>query len=209
LSLNGRRIAYVDAEFDRLYVIDRNGRHRRLVVRNGGAPRWSPNGRQLVYADAYGAKALKIVDLATHRIRTLPTDPVFPGAADWSPDGRTIVFAGTESEDLDASSEIYVIGSNGSGLRNAGPRPNRCLARRAALVAGQASPVYLAPVLDHLLLRREGGWGPAQTADPNRRRTGQLVEGWNPHRLRRHGDPPSRSPERESAEDRSAAVSPQ
>jgi Tol biopolymer transport system component len=116
-SPDGRRIAYAD--WLRINVMDRNGRHRRLLVKGeDGAPRWSPNGRQLVYAEGVGLKELKIVDLATRRIRTLHTDPVIPGGADWSPDGRKLVFAGVESEeDLGDNGEIYVIGRNGKGLR--------------------------------------------------------------------------------------------
>jgi Tol biopolymer transport system component len=115
-SPGGQRLAYAD--FLRLYVIDRNGRHRRLVVKeDDGIPRWSPTGRQLVYVGAGGAKALTIVNVATRRSRTLNTDPVYPSVVDWSPDGRTLAFVGDESEDAFLNSDIYVIGSNGSGLR--------------------------------------------------------------------------------------------
>jgi Tol biopolymer transport system component len=111
----GRRIAY--AGFLRIYVVDRNGHHRRLVVKgDDGGPRWSPNGRQLAYAGAGALKTLEIVDVATHHIRTLGTDPVYPGGPDWSRNGR-LVFSGTETEDIGDNSEIYVIGSNGKGLR--------------------------------------------------------------------------------------------
>ncbi len=62
-SPGARRIAYEQDGV--IYVMDRNGKHRRRVVR-GNDPRWSPNGKQLAFG---GGKTIEVVDVGTRKIR--------------------------------------------------------------------------------------------------------------------------------------------
>jgi TolB protein len=105
-----------------IWVMDLATRESRaLTTDHGGSssapPDWSPDGRSLVYGNEYG---LKTVDVTTGEQRDLydpsasfsysaPRTPVH------SPDGTRIAFVAWDAEA--AMSRVYVIGSDGSGLR--------------------------------------------------------------------------------------------
>jgi TolB protein len=84
---------------------------RSLVV----SPRWSPDGRTLVYTSyhASGFPDIFTIDLVTGRRQPLATFRGTNAGASFSPDGREIAMglSGT------GNSEIYVVNSNGSNLR--------------------------------------------------------------------------------------------
>jgi Tol biopolymer transport system component len=84
-SPDGSRIAYYrDGE---IWLMDRNGRNQHaLILRRGGAPgnytpRWSPDGSSIAFqtgspgmrtADNEGLATIRVVDLSTRRVTTLP-----------------------------------------------------------------------------------------------------------------------------------------
>jgi Tol biopolymer transport system component len=113
-SPHARRIAY-EQDGD-VYVMDRNGKHRRRVVVGGYDPRWSPSGKWL--ALPAGDHGIQIVNIATRRSHYLrPKVGFVLPALDWSPDGRTIAFT-VEDQDLTVlHSEIYTINADGSNVR--------------------------------------------------------------------------------------------
>jgi TolB protein len=110
-SRDGRRIAHTHLDSGAVFVVNRDGSGRRVLARMKGAKRswgvaWSPDGRRIAFvsdddmwmmnADGSGRRMLG----------------PYAGAV-WSPDSRTIAFTGS-----DGDSEIFVVGSDGSGLRN-------------------------------------------------------------------------------------------
>jgi len=83
-----------------IYQVSATGGETRLVLadqRNLADPDWSPDGQQIVFgreADLMGKENgphdIELLDLATHRTRTLPgSEGLF--SPRWSPDGRWIV----------------------------------------------------------------------------------------------------------------------
>jgi dipeptidyl aminopeptidase/acylaminoacyl peptidase len=104
-SPDGSRIAYVEStsfplSWGSIFVIDRDGSHRRLVdTGTSGAdmsPSWSPDGKRLVFAttaNPYVARvtgaSVSIVDADGSNRRMLVENASAPA---WSPDGATIAY---------------------------------------------------------------------------------------------------------------------
>ncbi len=84
---------------------------RSLVV----APRWSPDGRKLVYTSyhASGFPDIFTIDLVTGRREPMATFRGTNAGASFSPDGREIAMALSGT----GNSEIFVANSNGTNLR--------------------------------------------------------------------------------------------
>ena len=108
VSRDGRRIAFNDVS-ERLWVARASGAHpRRLGLPGfpGRDPRWSPDGRRVVFLDAE-ASALRILDVRTNGVRTLVDGDVTDAYA-WSPDGRWLAVAvSREYECDDPTSDCY------------------------------------------------------------------------------------------------------
>ena len=81
---------------------------------------WSPDGRLLAFTDQTG---VHVVSASGGRSRRLATARFVRGVA-WSPDGRRLVFAGRRpplrerpGERIAPSTDLYVVGVDGRGLR--------------------------------------------------------------------------------------------
>jgi hypothetical protein len=121
-SPDGSRVAYTSGTLTRfpaigVVAVDGSG-DRRLVLRNGGSGlAWTPDGKQIVYAELQVHRTfsifgdLSVVSVDTGRVRRL-THGVRALDPDVSPDGRTIVFA----RKMGDRSELFTIGLDGSGL---------------------------------------------------------------------------------------------
>jgi TolB protein len=126
-SPDGRRIAYRggDRRSVALYVVNADGSGQRTLARLGNAPAWSPDGRSIAFASS---SKLYVVNADGSRPRVLTR--LWNGrtaSLAWSPDGRKLAFLADSGPVLDAlgrggcgqyCSQLYVLNSDGSGLRN-------------------------------------------------------------------------------------------
>jgi TolB protein len=112
-SPDGRRIAF---ESDGVYSVNADGSGQRRLARNGHAPAWSPDGRTIAFVS--GSKIyLMNADGSEHRPLTRPLTAGKRSLA-WSPDGRKLAFLNDEDCRHQFCFNLYVVGSDGSGLRN-------------------------------------------------------------------------------------------
>ncbi|MEM7035172.1 MAG: hypothetical protein AAF629_36875 [Chloroflexota bacterium] len=113
-SPNGNLIAFDAARGDadrRLYFIDLGG-NAQAYDTFGEQVAWSPDGSQIVAKACRPQCGLWISRPDNGGARQL-TDEGTDGLPAWSPDGSKIVF----SRNVNSNVDLYVIGSNGSGLR--------------------------------------------------------------------------------------------
>ena len=103
ISPDGKRVAYVrnsadvmkDRQRSQIWLVNADGTDHRPLSSGTGefAPRWSPDGRRLVYAGSDGDSVQLFVRWldtgATTRLAQLPRPPK---GVSWSPDGRSIAF---------------------------------------------------------------------------------------------------------------------
>ena len=125
---------------DDLYVVTRKrnapagewGVARQLTFDGGAGGRWSPNGREIVYARPDGIWAIAPAGGAARQIlRVDSTTQVSVEVLQWSPDGRAIFY---KSFDVDGKSSISSVPATGclpSAPASARTRPEG--ARRAAV----------------------------------------------------------------------------
>lgn len=125
-SPDGRSVAYMSTRGARapgfyydLYLFDRGSHtHRRLTTESGGYPRWSPDGRWIIYY-APGRNT------RMYRIRPDGSgDELFPKLQDrqlrarslsWSSDGKTLAFAASRS--FATPVQVYTADSEGRDVR--------------------------------------------------------------------------------------------
>ena len=115
-----------------VYVIRPDGTHLRRITTlpadatEDHAPRFSPDGRRLVFTrfnagQEFQNSALFSVDLRGNNLRQLTSFSIGAGDADWSPDGTRIVFEAAPS--AFARGDVYVIRADGKQLRNLTQNP--------------------------------------------------------------------------------------
>jgi Tol biopolymer transport system component len=115
-SSDGTKIAYFDFPNFEIYVMNADGSEQRNITRTPGVsyfdPRWSPNGKMILFTAAGGKIHTISPDGRHHRNLT----PRGRGRRDpeWSADGRSIVFARALRNALD----IYVMTARGANLVN-------------------------------------------------------------------------------------------
>ena len=102
------------------------GGRRRLVPFQAGEPSWSPDSSRIAFDRWFSIDGtdLYVVDADGGNLRRLTGRSNRSFGSDspaWSPDGRRIAFVRAGS--LDAPSEIYVIGVDGTGLRRVTTSP--------------------------------------------------------------------------------------
>ena len=103
-----------------LYVLDQAGNDRVLVDSMGinNFPKWSPDGRRIVFQGNRGRPTeIYLINADGSGERNLSNDPDFDEHPIWSPDGGKILFRGLRNGDFD----LWVVDTNGQNLRNITP----------------------------------------------------------------------------------------
>jgi len=104
----------------RIWMVNRNGSHLRLLVRKGAWPAWSPAGSRIAYRDRCGIQLItptgaRVTPLSPRvRFSSTPESGAcnglgIRGIPSWSPDGKEIAVSKTHS--------VYVMKADGSDLR--------------------------------------------------------------------------------------------
>jgi TolB protein len=89
--------------------VDADGRNlRRIVRRSAFWPRWSPDGKTVVFSDLRGSSpGIYVMDTNGKNLRRIGQG----WSPSWSPDGKQIAFASGRGG---AGFELYVMNADGS-----------------------------------------------------------------------------------------------
>jgi Tol biopolymer transport system component len=102
-----------------VYVVNRDGSARRLLVRGATAPAWSPDGSTIAYRAGCGGVKLVTpdgADVTPMRAGASACRSIgVPGVPGWSPDGTQLAI-GTHSVPRTRGG-VYVMRRDGTGLR--------------------------------------------------------------------------------------------
>jgi Tol biopolymer transport system component len=115
-SPRGGRIAY--GSNGRLYVIRSDGKQRHAVG-SGAEAAWSPDGTKLAFVSSAVGGPIDRVDAAGGS-RARLTRGRFDHSPAWSPDGSRLAFS--RATTVGGPETLYVVGSDGTGLRSLGPQ---------------------------------------------------------------------------------------
>ena len=127
------------------------------------APRWSPDGRTILYSMAVGGNTDIYSVPATGGTSTRLTDtPGIDIGGSYSPDGSKIVF----ESDRSGSQQIYVMDVNGSNQR------------RLSFFGGRAATPEWSPRGDQIAFTHIGGGFNVAVMSPNGRNLRTLTRGW-------------------------------
>lgn len=117
---NGIRIAFSsqrEGSDDQIYVVRVDGADAQRLASSSDdeSPRFSPDGSRILFDSERGGagRDLYLMDADGSNMVRLTANPGNDDQAAWAPDGQSIVFR----SDRTGSSELWVIGADGTGLR--------------------------------------------------------------------------------------------
>ena len=121
-SPDGRRVAFVNASLDELWLMRADGKRRRVLVRGllvnrYETPTWSPDGKSIAFVvenQSTFKSELWVCDIRTGRTRRLTRNNV--GSPEWLRDGRRIGFT--------RLGEIFTVPARGGRLARLTRTPN-------------------------------------------------------------------------------------
>jgi TolB protein len=122
-SPDGHRLVYRDSRRgfnlnDEIYVMDRDGSHRRNLTRsprtNDWGPAWSPDGTLIAFNSATRLYVMR--PDGTGRRRVTDAEAEYPA---WSPDGTRLAFMSMQPHATggDPNYDVFVVNLDGTGLR--------------------------------------------------------------------------------------------
>jgi TolB protein len=102
-----------------IYVINADGTAQRNLTHTPSPseyePRWSPNGRKILFESRSGKnRNVHVVNADGTRHQNLARSTRYDGQPNWSPDGRSIVFVSNR----DGNRDIYVMDASGRNQTN-------------------------------------------------------------------------------------------
>jgi serine/threonine protein kinase len=109
-----------------IYLINSSGTNERLLTSHGRNPRFSPDGRSVLYwvgdlDDTVASGKLYLVSVADGSLTPLAVDFTDARLPVWSSDGRYILFTGCRGkEPLPGCSEWWAMRSDGTAVQNTG-----------------------------------------------------------------------------------------
>lgn len=122
-SPDGRRLAVVDGDNPAIRVVRlEDGAVEAVLPIGGNEPAWSPDGKLIAFQGSGSGGLLQIYAVRPDGSGLRPLTPdretgsdtdVGASSSAWAPDGRSLAFA----SDLDGDDDIYVIRSDGTGMR--------------------------------------------------------------------------------------------
>jgi WD40 repeat protein len=105
-SPDGKTIVFTETNSAKIYkVASEGGSPGQLLPEVPGPqwdPNWSPDGNKIVFGGGSGsaASSIRVVDLASHRVSTVPGSQGLLFSPRWSPDGRYILATSIGSDNL-------------------------------------------------------------------------------------------------------------
>lgn len=125
LSPDGRRIVFEGSGTDDttawgIYMVDVDGDNLTVLLESGvvAAPRWSPDGQQIVFVRHDGSDSeIAVMHADGSNLRVLTDNNLDDSSPDWSPDGRRIVFSsGVVRGQPTDETDLFVMHAGGTGL---------------------------------------------------------------------------------------------
>jgi Tol biopolymer transport system component len=149
-SPDSKRIVYSN---DRgLFVVDRDGRHRRMLAADGFAPTWSPDGKAVAFLGVDALWRIGVDGSARKRLAERKNDNGSSGP-DWSPSGSEIAFA-QAANDIDVF--LVSVSSEGGAVRRLLRKPGFGIAFRWSPDGGRIAVIGIGSV-GAIVVGRDGG----------------------------------------------------
>lgn len=117
-----------------LYTVSSDGSGLTRIAPNGTDPRWSPDGRRIVFDSGPNAISVVNADGSDRRVLYSGAPGTGPGVPSWSPDGRKLVFFNTPGTPGHFAAEIWTMNADGSDKKR--------LYRSGCCVSEWAPPVW-------------------------------------------------------------------
>jgi Tol biopolymer transport system component len=116
-SPDGRRIAFESVRDGNngVYIVKANGSGQRNLARHGQAAAWSPDGRKIAFIS--GSQIYLMNADGSEHLALTKRQPGRMSSLAWSPDGRKLAFL-SDGDCAQFCFNLYVVNSDGSGLRN-------------------------------------------------------------------------------------------
>ena len=106
-------------------TIDADGANNRVLIPNQAfeeSPRWSPDGKRIVFVSTRdGNQEIYVASADGKTVDRLTRETAADNNPNWSPDGKQIAF----TSNRDGNYEIYVMNADGSAQRNLTQHPSQ------------------------------------------------------------------------------------